>query len=177
MAGQDIFRSMKMEIQGISIVKADMEIDSTSGKTVINFELLVEYSQLGSTLTHSALTYSKTHKQIKHLIRDHGLTMPKVKYLPNQEQINKVSESFEQLMNLPHFLEKTSSSDFFTRDYLFKKQDTSSLNHRRASCRGSSCSSEQTRNRKMSYLEALEVKQGTFNFGDNNPLRNYIGDQ
>lgn len=76
-AGHDVFRSLQIEIHSIEVAKSDMEIDSSTGKTVINFEVAVGFSQAGSE--QSVVTLAKTHKQIKHVIRDQGLTMPKVK--------------------------------------------------------------------------------------------------
>ena len=76
-AGHDVFRALHVRIDSIEVAKSDMEIDSSTGKTVINFEVAVVFSQAASE--QAVVTLAKTHKQIKHLIRENGLTMPKVK--------------------------------------------------------------------------------------------------
>lgn len=68
-------------------------------------------------------------------------------------------------MAKPHFLEKASSIDFFTRDFVFKNQARRSNRHNSALAV-----------RKLSYLEDLGGDQ-QFNFDQSNPLRALVGGQ
>lgn len=165
----DIFRSLKVNILKVKISNADLEIDSITGKTVINFEIVVDYKQNieDSPVILGSLTFEKTHRQIKALIRDHGLPYTKIKMLSRDSQIYETQSSLEKLVKVPHLLEKISAMNFVTTDYIFKaglapKQATKNQ-----------FIDLELRERKVS-MDGFEDEASSYKFEENNPLQGYM---
>lgn len=90
MARLDAFRSLQYKVRSVKVDSAELKIDNDSGKTVINFGVLISFEQGGQV--KDEILYLKTHKQIKHLLI--GLcssaqhTFKQIKYLQKEQQIN-----------------------------------------------------------------------------------------
>lgn len=62
----------------------------------------------------------KNHKQIKQLVKDHDLHLTKIKYLNKSDQIRQAEETLQKLLKVPFYIEKNSTIEFLTRDFVFR---------------------------------------------------------
>ena len=62
-SGLDVFRGLNMTIKSLDVNSAELKIDSSTGKSIINLEIFINYSQrINGKEVKERVRYFKSHK-------------------------------------------------------------------------------------------------------------------